>query len=75
MNDETLRLAATEASVFARLSPLQKARIVRALRAEGHCVGFLGDGANDANALREADVRIVTDTSADLARESPKSSW
>ena len=70
MNDETLRLAATEATVFARLSPLQKARIVGALRAEGHCVGFLGDGANDANALREADVGIVTDTSADLARES-----
>jgi Mg2+-importing ATPase len=69
MNDETLRLAATEATVFARLSPLQKARIVCALRSEGHCVGFLGDGANDANALREADVGVVTDTSADLARE------
>ena len=69
MSDEALHILAPQTTVFARLSPLQKARVIRALRSAGYCVGFLGDGANDANALREADVSIASSTSADLARE------
>jgi Mg2+-importing ATPase len=56
--------------VFAKINPIQKARIVRALKARGHTVGFLGDGINDAAALRDADVGISVDTAADLAKES-----
>jgi P-type Mg2+ transporter len=61
---------AERATVFAKLTPLQKARIVRALQARGHTVGFLGDGINDAAALREADVGISVDGATDIARES-----
>ena len=56
-------------TVFAKLSPAQKARVVRALKANGHTVGFLGDGINDAPALREADVGISVDTRCDIAKE------
>ncbi|PWU06180.1 MAG: magnesium-translocating P-type ATPase [Verrucomicrobia bacterium] len=69
MNDAALRLCVCQTTIFARLTSLQKARIVRILREAGYCVGFLGNGANDANALREADVGIASSTSADLARE------
>ena len=58
------------ATVFAKVSPLQKARIIRALQANGRTVGFLGDGINDAPALRDADVGISVDTAADIAKES-----
>jgi P-type Mg2+ transporter len=57
-------------TIFARLSPLQKERIVRALHARGHVVGFMGDGINDAPALKAADVGISVDTAADIAKES-----
>ena len=56
--------------VFARLSPAHKERIIRRSRAGGHVVGFMGDGINDAPALRAADVGISVDTAVDIAKES-----
>lgn len=70
MSDEQLAGAAERANIFARLAPLDKQRIVLALRGRGHVVGFLGDGINDAPALRAADVGISVDTATDIARES-----
>jgi Mg2+-importing ATPase len=70
MDDAALAAAAAEATLLARLTPLQKARVVRLLKQSGHVVGFLGDGVNDAPALREADVGLTVDTATDLARES-----
>jgi len=61
---------ARRTTVFAKVDPLQKARIVEALRAGGETVGFLGDGINDAAALRAADVGISVDTAVDIAKES-----
>ncbi|MGB0071072.1 MAG: HAD-IC family P-type ATPase, partial [Isosphaeraceae bacterium] len=55
---------------FAKLTPAQKARVIAALQRCGHTVGYLGDGINDAPALRSADVGISVDTGADIARES-----
>ena len=62
--------AIEEADVFARLSPMQKEAIIRRLRDGGHVVGFLGDGINDAPALKAADVGISVDTAVDVAKES-----
>jgi Mg2+-importing ATPase len=62
--------AAREHDVFARLTPNQKERIVRSLRDQGHVVGFMGDGINDAAAMRAADVGISVDTAVDVAKES-----
>ena len=62
--------AAEKAILFARLSPAHKERVIRALRGKGHVVGFLGDGINDAPALRAADVGISVDTATDIAKES-----
>jgi P-type Mg2+ transporter len=70
LGDEALRDVVERATVFAKVSPLQKARIIRMLQANGHTVGFLGDGINDAAALRDADVGISVDTAADIAKES-----
>jgi len=70
LDDEPLAAAAARATVMARLAPADKERIVRLLRRRGHVVGFLGDGINDAPALRAADVGITVDTAADIARES-----
>jgi Mg2+-importing ATPase len=70
MTDPELEEAAEETVLFAKLNPSQKARIIAALKRKGHTVGFLGDGINDAPALREADVGISVDTAADIARES-----
>ncbi len=70
MDDVSLREAVEEISVFAKLSPIQKERVVRALRENGHTVGFLGDGINDAPAMRAADVGISVDTAVDIAKES-----
>jgi len=57
-------------NVFAKLSPLQKSRIIKLLQNNGHTVGFMGDGINDAAALRQADVGISVDTAVDIAKES-----
>jgi Mg2+-importing ATPase len=70
MDDSRLGEAVEHTTLFARLSPLQKARIVRLLRERRHVVGFMGDGINDAPALREADVGISVDTAVDIAKES-----
>jgi P-type Mg2+ transporter len=69
LNDTALAAVAASGTVFARVDPAQKARMVRALRSAGHTVGFLGDGANDAPALREADVGISVADATPLARE------
>ncbi|MGB3697481.1 MAG: magnesium-translocating P-type ATPase [Gordonia sp. (in: high G+C Gram-positive bacteria)] len=61
---------AERTSVFAKMNPTQKARLVEAMRTGGHTVGFLGDGINDAPALRTADVGISVDTAVDIAKES-----
>jgi len=59
-----------QAQVFAKLSPLQKATVIRTLQAEGHVVGFLGDGINDGPALKAADVGVSVDSAVDIAKES-----
>ena len=70
MSDIELADAAEKTTLFARLSPAHKQRIVQVLRGKGHVVGFLGDGINDAPALRAADIGISVDTATDIARES-----
>ncbi|MCL2833358.1 MAG: magnesium-translocating P-type ATPase [Treponema sp.] len=70
MSDADLGKAVEGADVFAKLTPSQKARIVTALRTNGHIVGFMGDGINDAAAMRVADVGISVDTAVDIAKES-----
>lgn len=70
MSDEQLVNLVDTTTVFAKMSPLQKARIIRILQSKGHIVGYLGDGINDAAALRDADVGISVDTAADIAKES-----
>ncbi|HEX9462970.1 MAG TPA: magnesium-translocating P-type ATPase [Alphaproteobacteria bacterium] len=70
LDDEALRKLVEDTVVFAKMSPSQKARVIKALQANGHIVGFLGDGINDAPALRDADVGISVDTAADIAKES-----
>ncbi|BBB92459.1 MAG TPA: magnesium-translocating P-type ATPase [Methylomusa anaerophila] len=70
MTDDELAKAAENTDVFAKLSPDQKARIVTVLRNNGHTVGFLGDGINDAAAMKSADIGISVDTAVDIAKES-----
>jgi Mg2+-importing ATPase len=70
LDDPTLGELASRHMVFAKLTPNDKTRIVRALKARGHTVGFLGDGINDAGALREADVGVSVDSAVDIAKES-----
>ncbi|MBD8879887.1 magnesium-translocating P-type ATPase [Rhodanobacter sp. 7MK24] len=70
LDDDALDELVRRTTVFAKMSPLQKARVVTSLRRQGHTVGFLGDGINDAPALREADVGISVDTATDIAKES-----
>jgi len=70
LSDDALQAAAQAHSVFAKLTPLHKERIVRALRASGHVVGFMGDGINDAPALRAADIGISVDSAVDIAKEA-----
>jgi P-type Mg2+ transporter len=70
LGDQELAEAVERTTVFARLSPADKERIIHSLQARGHVVGFLGDGINDAAALRAADVGISVDTAVDVAKES-----
>jgi Mg2+-importing ATPase len=70
MTDPALAHDAEEASVFARISPAQKNRILLALKHNGHAVGFMGDGINDAPSLHAADVGISVPSAADVARDS-----
>src|SRR6185436_7970462 len=62
--------AAEQTTLFARVSPAHKQRIIKALQSRQHTVGFMGDGINDAPALHAADVGISVDTAVDIARES-----
>jgi Mg2+-importing ATPase len=70
MSDPQLATAANATSVFARLAPAHKKRIIQALQSQGHVLGFLGDGINDAPALKAADVGISVDSAVDIAKES-----
>ena len=70
MTDAQLAIAVVGTKVFARVSPEQKARIIRALRTDGKAVGFLGDGVNDALALHDADVGISVDSATDVAKDA-----
>lgn len=70
ISDEQLGKLAEKITVFAKLSPSQKERIIAVLRSNGHCVGYMGDGINDAAAMKAADVGISVDTAVDIAKES-----
>jgi Mg2+-importing ATPase len=70
MSDEALGLASEKVSVFAKLSPQQKVRVVTALRNNGHSVGYMGDGINDSAAIKASDVGISVDNAVDIAKES-----
>ncbi|MBP1232826.1 Mg2+-importing ATPase [Arthrobacter sp. PvP103] len=70
LSDSELAAAAREASIFARVSPEQKARIIRLLRQSGGSVGFMGDGVNDALALHAADIGISVDSATDVAKDA-----
>ena len=70
MDDMALRARVESAQLFCRVNPMQKNRVILALKANGHTVGYLGDGINDAPALHNADVGISVDTAVDVAREA-----
>ena len=70
LSDDELAELAQRTTLFARLTPMHKERIVTLLRREGHVVGFMGDGINDAPALRAADIGISVDGAVDIAREA-----
>ncbi|HFL0881212.1 TPA: magnesium-translocating P-type ATPase [Enterococcus faecium] len=70
MSDHELAQVAEDHEVFVKLNPQQKARLTTALRKNGHTVGFLGDGINDAPAMKVADIGISVDTAVDIAKES-----
>ncbi|WP_349898143.1 magnesium-translocating P-type ATPase [Parafrigoribacterium soli] len=70
MSDEELVVAARQSSIFARVSPEQKGRLITALRTSGRAVGFLGDGVNDALALHRADLGISVDSATDVAKDA-----
>lgn len=70
LSDTELANIAEKTQVFAKLSPDQKARIVTVLRENGHTVGYMGDGINDAAAMKTADIGISVDTAVDIAKES-----
>ena len=70
MTDETLAAVVEEANIFARVTPAQKDRIITLLRKNGHVVGYMGDGINDAPSLKTSDVGISVNNAVDVARES-----
>jgi Mg2+-importing ATPase len=70
LDDAALAARAETTTVFAKLAPAQKARVIRALQSGGHVVGYMGDGINDGAALKAADVGISVDSAVDIAKES-----
>ncbi|MGI6192389.1 MAG: magnesium-translocating P-type ATPase [Christensenellales bacterium] len=70
MDDEALREAVKTCDLFAKLSPSQKERVVKAFQSNGHTVGYMGDGINDAPPMRQADVGISVDSAVDIAKET-----
>ena len=70
MSDPALQHLAEQTNVFARVSPMQKHRIIHALKLRGHVVGYMGDGINDAPSLHAADVGISVASAVDVAREA-----
>ncbi len=70
MSPNQIKNAVEEGTIFARITPEQKLDIIKALRANGHVVGFMGDGVNDAPALYEADVGLSVDTAVDVSKEA-----
>ncbi len=70
MDEETLSRVVEDITIFYRLSPAQKNRVLNAMRRNGHVVGFMGDGINDAPSIREADVGISVENAVDIAKES-----
>ncbi|MBO0443660.1 magnesium-translocating P-type ATPase [Vagococcus fluvialis] len=70
MSEDEFEKAVNETNLFAKLNPMQKARIIQTLQKQGNTVGFMGDGINDAPALRTADVGISVDTAADITKEA-----
>ena len=70
LNDYELSKKVEEIDIFARMNPMQKERVVSILRKNGHSVGYMGDGVNDAPALRSSDVGISVDGGTDIAKES-----
>ena len=69
-DDLMLAKAVKENSIYARMTPQQKSRVIQALQAQGHVVGYLGDGINDGPGLKVADVSVSVDTAVDIAKES-----
>ncbi|WP_139306201.1 magnesium-translocating P-type ATPase [Methylomonas sp. LWB] len=70
MDDHALRIRVEKANLFCRVNPSQKDRVIRALKARGHVVGYLGDGINDAPSLHSADVGLSVDSAVDVAKEA-----
>ena len=70
MDDWALRVRAEQANLFCRVNPAQKDRVILALKASGHVVGYLGDGINDAPSLHSADVGLSVDSAVDVAKEA-----
>lgn len=70
MSDQDLAKAVETTTVFAKLSPDQKARIILSLKENGHKVGYMGDGINDAPSMKVSDVGISVDTAVDIAKET-----
>jgi len=70
MADEVLNTRIGEVKIFSKLTPMQKTRIITLLQNQGNTVGFMGDGINDASALRQSDIGISVDTAVDIAKES-----
>ena len=70
MDDSALRVRAEQANLFCRVNPSQKDRVILALKARGHVVGYLGDGINDAPSLHSADVGLSVDSAVDVAKEA-----
>jgi Mg2+-importing ATPase len=70
MDDTALRVRVEKANLFCRVNPAQKERVILALKARGHVVGYLGDGINDAPSLHAADVGLSVDSAVDVAKEA-----